>query len=103
MSRQKIILAGFVLTGLAVVVIASDAKAQSNKVLICQQECDDDPVCIEECGSASIEKRKRTAGRPPPPKRAPPPTFSSWQDEVFNRGKAGGGAGGGGGGGGGGR
>jgi hypothetical protein len=91
------ILAGFILAGLAGAVIASDAKAQSSKVLICQQECAGNPVCLQACGSVEA-KRKRTTVRLPPPKVPPPPTLKSWQDDVFDRGKDGGGGGGSGGG-----
>lgn len=94
MFTQRI-LAGFILAGLAGAVIASDANAQSNRVLTCQQECAGNPACLRTCGS--VEKR-RTAVRPPRHEEPPPPTLKSWQDDVFDNGKGGGGGGSGGGG-----
>jgi hypothetical protein len=92
------ILAAFILAGLAGVAIVGDATAQSSKVLICQQECAGNPVCLQACGSTE-GKRKRTRVRPPEPPQTPPPTVKSWRDDLFDSGKDGGGGGGGGGGG----
>ncbi len=88
------IVAGFILAGLVSAAIASDAKARSGNLRICQEECAGSLACPRTCGGSVDGKTKKL--RLPPRPEPEPPVVKSWHDEVFARGKDGGGGAGGG-------